>query len=65
MKWFNCEFNTEEAYKLRAFLAKHHVKFETSAAFNLTHFEILLEPYSKEYNKVNKFIEKLNEQEEK
>ena len=65
MKWFNCELETEEAYKLRAYLTKHRIKFETSAAFNLTHFKILLEPYSKEYDKVNHFIEKLNEQEDK
>lgn len=41
MKYYSVELNTNDALLLKAFLLGAGVKYETSGADNLTHFEIL------------------------
>lgn len=59
MKWFSSELSPEQAAKLKTYLVNHNIKFSTSECFNLIHFDILLEAYGAEYNKLNRFIDKL------
>lgn len=39
-KWYNVELSGLDAERLSYFLTKKGIKFETSGAYNLTHFEI-------------------------
>lgn len=43
-KWYNVELSGQDAERLSYYLAKNGFKFETSGAYNLTHFEILATP---------------------
>lgn len=58
MKWYNVELFPAEAVKLKMLLRGLLVKFETSACYNLAHFEILLDPDGDEIKTINKFLEK-------
>ena len=37
-KWFNVELNERDAVKMKEFLTKKGIKFETSGCFELVHF---------------------------
>lgn len=41
-KWLNVELEKDLADKLRVYLKEQEIKFETSQAGDLTHFEILV-----------------------
>lgn len=43
-KWYNVELSGQDAERLSYYLTKNGIKFETSGAYNLTHFEILATP---------------------
>lgn len=59
-KWYNVELNQEEAETLHIYLMGAGIRHETSACgIWSVHFEIELEPNSKEFNKVNGYIERL------
>ena len=56
MKYYNCELPLKEAENLRELLYNLNVKFEISAAYNLYHFEILLDKNSKEFTIINNHL---------
>ena len=56
MKYYNIELLRSAAERLQAFLYDLQVKFEISAAGAYYHFEILLDPATEEFKKVNDFI---------
>lgn len=59
-KWYNVELNQDDAKALHTYLMGAGIKHETSACGIWSiHFEIELEPNSKEFNKVNGYIERL------
>lgn len=53
----NVELSKDDSNKLRAFLVENKIKFETSGADNLVHFEILVN--SLEEKKINNFLDTL------
>ena len=57
MKWHNVELNIVEAEKLHQELMEHNIKHEMSAAYNLIHFEILLN--EAQVNSMNKLIDNI------
>lgn len=56
-RWLNVELQRETAKRFRGFLRDIHVRFETSKADNLIHFEVLVT--NAEAREVNKFLEQL------
>lgn len=55
-QYFSIEIDPEtEAPALRDFLVKHGFKFETSGAWNMTHFEIFVKN-DYDYNLLDEFI---------
>lgn len=56
MKYYNIELLQTAAERLQQFLYNLQVKFEISAAGAYYHFEILLDPATVEFKKVNDFI---------
>lgn len=57
MKWYNVELNIVEAEKLHQELMERNIKHEMSAAYNLIHFEILLN--EAQVNSMNKLIDNI------
>ena len=55
MKWYNVELNIMEAEKLHQELMERNIKHEMSTAYNLIHFEILLN--EAQVNSMNKLID--------
>lgn len=53
----NVELSKDDSSKLREFLIDNKIKFETSGADNLVHFEILVN--SLEEKKINNFLDTL------
>lgn len=53
----NVELNKNDADKLSVFLKDNKIKFETSGADNLIHFEILVNRF--EEVKINEFLKNL------
>lgn len=53
----NVELSKTEAEQLKVFLKNNKIKFETSGADNLVHFEILVNQF--EEKKINEFLETL------
>lgn len=59
-KWYNVELNEGDAETLHIYLMGAGIRHELSACgIWSVHFEIELEPNSKEFNKVNRFINQL------
>lgn len=56
MKYYNIELLRTQAERLKTLLYNLQIKFEISAGGAYYHFEILLDPASKEYKKINDFI---------
>lgn len=42
MSWYNVELTQEEAVKFRLYLMATGIRYETSGAFDLVHFEVLV-----------------------
>ena len=59
MKWYNVELNLNEAEQLHQKLMERDIKHEMSVAYNLIHFEILLD--SNQVNNINKLIDNIRE----
>ena len=59
MKWYNVELNIVEAENLHQELMERSIKHEMSAAYNLIHFEVLLD--SNQVNDINKLIDNIRE----
>ena len=57
MKWYNVELNLNEAEQLHQELMERDIKHEMSAAYNLIHFEILLN--SNQVNNINNLIDNI------
>ena len=57
MNWYNVELTEEEAVKFRLFLIACGIRYESSRAYNLVHFEVLV-PNSK-LREINDFLEVL------
>lgn len=57
MKWYNVELNLKEAEQLHQELMERDIKHEMSAAYNLIHFEILLN--SNQVNNINNLIDNI------
>lgn len=57
MKWYNVELNLNEAEQLHQELMERDIKHEMSVAYNLIHFEILLN--SNQVNGVNDLIDNI------
>lgn len=55
--FYNVELNQKNAEKLKAYLKENGIYFEPSACYNLVHFEVKAD--KEEFEKVNKFLEKL------
>ena len=53
----NVELSKDDSNKLRAFLVENKIKFETSGAGDLVHFEVLVN--SIEEKKINNFLDTL------
>lgn len=53
----NVELSKRDAEQLKVFLKNNKIKFETSGAENLIHFEILVNQF--EEKKINDFIDTL------
>lgn len=53
----NVELSQNDAEELKAFLKNNKIKFETSGAENLVHFEILVNQF--EEKKINEFLDTL------
>ena len=53
----NVELSKRDAEQLKVFLKNNKIKFETSGAENLVHFEILVNQF--EEKKINDFIDTL------
>ena len=56
MKWYNVELKRVDADGLKRVLKDNGVKYETSQADAMIHFEILLNESSKEYETINDFL---------
>lgn len=54
--WYSVELPAKEAMLLKVLLRNKGVKYESSACYGLTHFEILLEAGSEDYCEVEEFI---------
>lgn len=54
----NVELSKSDSNKLKEFLKNNKIKFETSGADNLVHFEILVNKF--EEIKINEFLETLD-----
>lgn len=54
----NVELSKSDAEQLKVFLKNNKIKFETSGAENLVHFEILINKF--EEKKINEFLEALD-----
>lgn len=57
MKWYNVELNLREAENLHQELMERGIKHEMCAAYNLIHFEILLN--SNQVNDMNNLIDNI------
>ena len=57
MKWYNVELNIVEAEELHERLTERNIKHELSAAYNLIHFEILLN--KTQVNSINNLIDNI------
>lgn len=57
MKWYNVELKKTDADGLKALLHSLKVKFETSGAGAMVHFEILLNEGGAEFEKINDYLE--------
>ena len=57
MKWYNVELKKTDADRFRSLLHSQKVKFETSQADTMVHFEILLEKGSAEFEKINAYLQ--------
>lgn len=57
MKWYNVELNLKEAEYLHQELMERNIKHELSAAYNLIHFEILLN--DNQVNDMNNLIDNI------
>ena len=55
MKWYNVELNLNEAEYFHQELMDCNIKHEMSAAYNLIHFEVLLN--SNQVNEINNLID--------
>lgn len=55
-KWYSVELEQHEADHLRLLLRRLGVVHETSACFNLVHFEMLEEEGSPEYAEIDRFL---------
>lgn len=55
MKWYNVELNLNEAEYFHQELMERNIKHEMSTAYNLIHFEILLN--KAQVNSMNKLID--------
>lgn len=55
--WKNVELPKADADKLRSFLKRADIKFETSEADNLIHFEAYINDFETEV--VNEFLDRL------
>lgn len=55
MKWYNVELNLNEAEYFHQELMERNIKHEMSAAYNLIHFEILLN--DNQVNDMNNLID--------
>lgn len=60
MKWYNVELNLNEAEQLHQELMERDIKHEMSAAYNLIHFEILLN--SNQVNNINNLIDRIRKE---
>ena len=56
MKYYNIELLQAAAERLKQFLYDLQIEFEISGAGAYYHFEILLDPATVEFKKVNDFI---------
>lgn len=59
MKYYNTELTLAESEKFRCFLYGMGVKHESSACYNLIHFEMLLDEDSEEFQKISDFLNSL------
>ena len=57
MVWKNIELGKENAKLLRIFLSSQGIRYETSSAYNLVHFEILVDEATE--SRINEFLEVL------
>lgn len=57
MKWYNVELNVNEAEYFHQELMERNIKHEMSAAYNLIHFEILLN--DNQVNNMNNLIDNI------
>lgn len=57
MKWYNVELNLNEAEYFHQELMERNIKHEMSAAYNLIHFEILLN--DNQVNNMNDLIDNI------
>ena len=57
MKWYNVELNIVEAEELHEWLTERNIRHELSAAYNLIHFEILLN--KTQVNSINNLIDNI------
>lgn len=57
MKWYNVELNLNEAEYFHQELMERNIKHEMSAAYNLIHFEILLN--DNQVNNMNNLIDNI------
>lgn len=57
MKWYNVELNLNDAEQLHQELMERDIKHEMSAAYNLIHFEILLN--DNQVNNMNNLIDNI------
>lgn len=58
-KWYSVELPKKEALLFKAFLFGMSAKFETSSCYNLTHFDVLFEEGSYEFERASWFLEEL------
>ena len=56
-RWLNVELERDDADKLRVFLRQSGIKYETSEAGNLIHFECLMDKVDEEF--ANGFLDRL------
>ena len=56
MRWYNVELNRVEADGLKRILHNNDVKYETSQADAMVHFEIFLKEGGEEYIKINAYL---------
>lgn len=56
-KWYNVELENTSARYLRTYLIENSIKYETSSAYNLIHFEIELD--SKQAEQVDNYLEQI------